>query len=160
YGKLVGGYFNGHPWHQKVRVIVEDTQHPATRHLGKAFEITDEIYQFRAPYDRKRLHVLMRMDTRAVDRPTSSLNGKRLTAKDTCTLTGRTGKPEGRLNDSPVEVKGFRYDGPRGARKDRDNALAWTQEYGKGRVFYTALGHRDELWKDSKLFRQHVHGGL
>ena len=60
YGNLIGGYFDGHPWHQKVRVIVEDRKHPATSHLGESFEITDEIYQFRAPYDRKRLHVLMR----------------------------------------------------------------------------------------------------
>ena len=24
YGEMVGGYFNGHPWHQEVGVIVED----------------------------------------------------------------------------------------------------------------------------------------
>lgn len=34
YGDMVGGYFNGHPWHQKVGIIVEDKEHPATRHLG------------------------------------------------------------------------------------------------------------------------------
>jgi hypothetical protein len=24
YGKLIGGYFDGHPWHQKIKVVVED----------------------------------------------------------------------------------------------------------------------------------------
>ena len=159
YGKLIGGYFDGHPWHQKVRVIVEDTNNPATRHLGKSFEITDEIYQFRAPYDRGRLHVLMRLDTRRVDRTTVTLNGKPLTDKDDFRLTVKGGKAHATLNGKDVEVKGFNLQGPRGKRADRDNALAWVQQYGRGRVFYTALGHRDELWKDER-FRKHVLGGL
>src|SRR5262249_50684261 len=62
YGALIGAYFDGHPWHKKIKVIVEDQKSPATRHLGPSFEITDEIYQFRTPYDRGKLHVLMRMD--------------------------------------------------------------------------------------------------
>jgi len=33
--------------------------------------------------------------------------------------------------------------------------LAWTRRYGQGRVFYTALGHRIEVWQD-KWFRQHL----
>jgi type 1 glutamine amidotransferase len=159
YGKLIGGYFDGHPWHQKVRVIVEDTKHPATKHLGDSFEITDEIYQFRAPYDRKRLHILLRMDTAAVDKPTLSLNGKNLTDKDSVQLTVKNGQPVALVNGKEVDVTSFNYSGPRGKRKDRDNALAWTQEYGKGRVFYTALGHRDEVWRD-KRFQQHMLGGL
>jgi type 1 glutamine amidotransferase len=114
YGNLIGGYFDGHPWHKKITVLVEDTKNPATKHLGDSFVITDEIYQFRAPYDRSKLHVLMRMD----------MKGE---------------KP--------------------GKRKDNDNALAWTREYGKGRVFYTALGHRDEVWKDER-FQKHIVGGL
>jgi uncharacterized protein len=158
YGKLIGGYFNGHPWHQKVRVIVEDHKHPATRHLGKSFEITDEIYQFTAPYDRGRLHILMRMDM-AVDRPQTRLNGTLLGDKDRVELTVKDGKPTATLNGKEVEVKSFSHDGPRGARKDGDNALAWVQEYGKGRVFYTALGHRDEVWKDER-FQKHLLGGL
>ena len=44
-------------------------------------------------------------------------------------------------------------------RKDRDFALAWTRRHGKGRVFYTALGHRAEVWKDER-FRKHLLGGL
>src|SRR5262249_41715904 len=36
-------------------------------------------------------------------------------------------------------------------RTDKDFALAWTSEYGRGRVFYTALGHRDEVWRDERF---------
>ncbi|MFT3743727.1 MAG: ThuA domain-containing protein [Pyrinomonadaceae bacterium] len=51
--------------------------------------------------------------------------------------------------------------------------LAWTREYGKGRVFYTAIGHRADIWdpnpnlKDRKnppataaAFRQHALAGI
>jgi type 1 glutamine amidotransferase len=152
YGKLIGGYFDGHPWHQKIRVVVEDKNHPATKHLGDSFEITDEIYQFRTPYDRKRLRVLMSMD-RAVDRPRISVAGKEVK------LTVQGGKPTLVVDGEEKPAVGFSYEGPRGNRKDGDNALAWVQEYGKGRTFYTALGHRDEVWKDER-FQKHLLGGL
>ena len=69
YGELIGGYFDGHPWHQLITVLVEDRKHPATRHLPPSFTITDEIYQFRAPYSRDKLHVLMRLDMASVKNP-------------------------------------------------------------------------------------------
>src|SRR5262249_41880761 len=28
--------------------------------------------------------------------------------------------------------------------------LAWTRAYGNGRVFYTALGHEEAVWRDSR----------
>ena len=40
-----------------------------------------------------------------------------------------------------------------------DLPLAWAKPYGGGRVFYTALGHRDDVWRNA-MFRQHVLGGL
>jgi type 1 glutamine amidotransferase len=40
-----------------------------------------------------------------------------------------------------------------------DLPLAWTKSHGSGRVFYTALGHRQELWRDMR-FQQHVLGGI
>ena len=32
-------------------------------------------------------------------------------------------------------------------RTDRDFAVAWVREYGKGRVFYSTFGHRTEVWE-------------
>ena len=66
YGEMLGGYFAGHPWHQEVNVIVEDTDHPATRMLGKSFKVVDEIYTFKN-WDRNKTHVLMRLDNASVD---------------------------------------------------------------------------------------------
>jgi type 1 glutamine amidotransferase len=31
-------------------------------------------------------------------------------------------------------------------RNDNDFAVTWAKSYGKGRVFYTTLGHLDENW--------------
>ncbi len=66
YGEMLNGYFAGHPWHEEVNVIVEDTAHPATAHLGASFRVTDEIYTFKE-YSRDRTHVLMRLDNESVD---------------------------------------------------------------------------------------------
>jgi type 1 glutamine amidotransferase len=38
-------------------------------------------------------------------------------------------------------------------REDKDWAVAWTKTYGKGRVFYTTLGHLDEVY-DNPLVKQ------
>jgi type 1 glutamine amidotransferase len=115
YADCLGGRFDGHPWHQPVQVLVEDRTDPATRHLGQAFSITDEIYQFR-DWARRNVHVLLRLDPRSVD------------------IT-------------------------KGAREDQDYALAWYRSCGAGRVFYTALGHRREVWADER-FRLHLLEGI
>jgi type 1 glutamine amidotransferase len=35
--------------------------------------------------------------------------------------------------------------------------MAWCRDYGKGRVFYTALGHREEVWRDPRFQQMLVH---
>jgi type 1 glutamine amidotransferase len=50
-------------------------------------------------------------------------------------------------------------DGLANAGQPGDLPLAWAKSHGSGRVFYTALGHRIELWRD-KPFQQHVLGGI
>ncbi|MHC5034190.1 MAG: ThuA domain-containing protein [Planctomycetota bacterium] len=66
YGEMIGGYFAGHPWYQKVTVSVEDGDHPAVAMLGDSFEVVDEIYNFRN-WDRAKTHVLMSLDNGSVD---------------------------------------------------------------------------------------------
>ena len=52
-------------------------------------------------------------------------------------------------------------------------AVSWCKSYGQGRVFYTSLGHREDIWDAdpnlphrinspaiSKLYQQHVLGGI
>jgi len=66
YGKMVGGYFNGHPWSQDVVVKVEDHAHPATRHLPKTVKLKEEVYTFR-DWSREKTRVLMSLDNSSVD---------------------------------------------------------------------------------------------
>lgn len=117
YLELVGGYFDGHPWHQEVTVRVEDKSHPATAHLPASFTINDEIYQFRE-WSRDRVHVLLSLDPASID----------------------------------LTKKGVK-------RTDKDFAVSWTREFGKGRMFYTSLGHEAAVWRDQR-FQQHLMGGI
>ena len=60
YNDMMGGAFDGHPWHMKVPVRLLDSEHPLNRVFGgKGFTIADEIYQFRPdtanPEDRRML---------------------------------------------------------------------------------------------------------
>jgi len=55
-----------------------------------------------------------------------------------------------------------------------DYPIAWCKKYGKGRVFYTSLGHREDVWdpnwngkggrknspETAKAFQQHLLGGI
>jgi uncharacterized protein len=40
-----------------------------------------------------------------------------------------------------------------------DLPLAWAKSHGRGRVFYTALGHREDVWQNP-LYQEHVLGGI
>lgn len=115
YVQMIGGTFDGHPWHQEVRARVEDRTFPATKELGESFAITDEIYQFKN-FQRFPLHVLLTLDPASVD-------------------------------------AGL------GKRADGDYALAWCGDWGRGRVFYSALGHRLEVWQDPR-FRKFLLAGI
>jgi len=108
YNQIVGGYFNRHPWHQKVTVDVVDPNNPIVAGLGKSFEITDEIYQI-ADFQADTSHVLLALDPASVDLK----------------------KPE---------VFRRYYGWP----------MAWTRMFGKGRVFYTSLGHEEAVWNDPR----------
>ena len=50
-------------------------------------------------------------------------------------------------------------DGLPDAGQPGDLPLAWAKSYGQGRVFYTALGHREDVW-ENPLYQQHILGGI
>ena len=108
YGRLIGGYFNEHPWHQGVRIEVADPSNPLVAFLGTSIALTDEIYQIR-DFDAAGSKVLLRLDPASVD------------------LTRPNVRPQP-------------YGWP----------LAWTRPYGSGRVFYSALGHEEAVWRDAR----------
>ena len=66
YRELMGGWFDGHPWHEEVTIKIEQPGHPACRHLGDEWVIVDEIYQHRN-WNRDELCVLMSLDPDGTD---------------------------------------------------------------------------------------------
>jgi type 1 glutamine amidotransferase len=66
YNKIIGGYFNNHPWHQLVTVDVVDPNNKLVSSLGKSFQITDEIYQI-GDFQADSSHVLLTLDPASVD---------------------------------------------------------------------------------------------
>jgi len=119
YGELIGAYFDGHPWHEVVTIKVEEPEHPlCAAFKEKTFQIKDEIYQFRAPYSREKLRVLLSLDTTK----TNMNKGKKI------------------------------------HRTDNDFAVSWIKSYGKGRVFYCSLGHRNEIFWNPMILRFYLDG--
>ena len=114
YMEMIGGAFDGHPWHQEVGVKVDDPRHPAVHHLGESFQVHDEIYQFKWFKGEPPLNVVLSLDMDTVD----STRGK--------------------------------YE---------RNPIAWWRNWGEGRVFYSGLGHRPELWEDER-YQKHVLGAI
>jgi type 1 glutamine amidotransferase len=112
FGELVGARFARHPAFQAAVLGIEDQGHPATAHLPKQWELSDEWYDFRAN-PRGGVHVLASVDESTY------------------------------------------VDGGMGA----DHPIAWWHQVGRGRSFYTALGHASEAF-DDPLFLGHLQGAL
>jgi type 1 glutamine amidotransferase len=66
YLDLIGGYFNGHPWHQDVTVQVADAADPVVAFLGNSLQLNDEIYQI-SDFDYRGSRVLLHLDQSSVD---------------------------------------------------------------------------------------------
>jgi len=66
--------------------------------------------------------------------------------------------PRGRVNVL-LSLDRHPNDGTPAAGQPGDLPLAWFHSYGTGRVFYTALGHRDDVWNDRR-FQQHLMGAI
>lgn len=67
YGRMIGGYFDGHPWGAgtDVQIDVEKGQekHPlAVMFGGASMNFKEEIYQFKDPYQSKNQHMLLRLN--------------------------------------------------------------------------------------------------
>src|ERR1700719_4043246 len=56
-----------------------------------------------------------------------------------------------RLDSGKIDLKN-----PQVHRKDLDFAVAWAKMYGKGRVYYSTLGHVEQNWDDSSLQQMYV----
>jgi len=77
YGDMIGAVFTQHPWGPKetVTIKVEDADHALVRGVFEKseFKFNDEIYEFREPYDRECLHVILSVDPAKSDKPNRPL---------------------------------------------------------------------------------------
>ena len=74
--KMMGGLFCGHPWtaNCNVKVKLDEPDHPINACFqGEAFNITDEIYQFKDPYSRDNQRIITSLDMDDPD--TAAVNG-------------------------------------------------------------------------------------
>lgn len=111
--ELIGAGYWGHPWNEEVAVRLEEPAHPLLAAFeGKDFRLAEEIFQFREPYSREKVRVLLSLDTENTNMTVPWIH-----------------------------------------RKDNDFALAWIKRHGEGRVFYSAIGHRTEIWWNPMILR-------
>lgn len=81
FGEMLGANYDRRPWRTpekpqtKVRVKVEDREHPATRHFGGPFEIADDIYQFKN-FDRSKVQLLLSLDSASLDLTNPRVNSE------------------------------------------------------------------------------------
>lgn len=118
--ELMGGVFDGHPWTAggTWAVKIDEPKHPLNKAFGgEGFKIKDEIYQFKDPYSRERVRVLLSLD----------------------------------MSDAATGAQ-------KGNRADKDNAISWIREFGKGRAFYCSLGHNDEIFWNKAVLQHYLDG--
>jgi type 1 glutamine amidotransferase len=116
--ELLGAAYWGHPWNEEVGIKLDEPNHPLLAAFeGRGFRLAEEIFQFREPYSRSKVRVLLSLDTKTTNMTVPWIH-----------------------------------------RKDDDFALAWVRQYGKGRVFYSAIGHRTEIWWNEKILRFYLDG--
>jgi uncharacterized protein len=125
YIEMLGGEFQTHHAQVKVDCQNHDPKHPATRQLGAAFTVFDEIY-LQKNFHRDQVHVLLALDAHPNEK-----------------------------------TPGF-------------YPISWCKEFGNGRVFYTSLGHREDMWDAdtpekfkrenskaiSEAYQKHILGGI
>ena len=147
FGDVLGGYYlrsivpTDMIARGKIGVLkVEDPNHPATRMLGSTWPINEEFYEFgHAVWDAsKPTENISAVGRLHILMPFSRDRVHVLLSLD----TDRTD-----MSDLPNVPKG-------------DYPQAWTRTFGKGRAFYTTLGHRDDIWSHDAVFRAHVTGGI
>jgi uncharacterized protein len=148
FGEVLGGYYRRSiiPTNvvgQRMGVLkVEDPSHPATKMMNGSWTVGEEFYQFgTAVWD--------------ASRPTEQIS-----------QVGRLHIPMAfsrdrvhvllSLDTDKTDISGLGPDIVKGG----DYPQAWSRTFGKGRSFYTSLGHREDIWSTDATFRAHVTGGI
>jgi len=66
--EIIGAGYWGHPWNEEIGVKIDDPDSPLLKAFDwKNFRLDEEIFQFREPYSREKLHVLLSMDVKTTN---------------------------------------------------------------------------------------------
>ena len=140
WGEMLGAYmgrdplFDGRNANKRPAVMrIEDRDHPATRNLPEGWTLHDEFYQFAT--------------TEGVSGPTGHPVPVAFSRDRVKVLIS-------------VDSEKTDFSGIAGWKRGGDYPQSWYQHYGKGRTFYTALGHRADLWTGDATYRAHVVGAI
>ena len=144
YIEMLGAEFKQHGAQVEVEAINQDPACAACRHLPATWSVFDEIYQFKN-FDRAKVHGLLTLDKHPNDKTPG---------------------------DYPVswckEYGGHSVEAP------ENGAALLMQRYlpkRPGRVFYTSLGHREDVWDPqwpdrknpkevAEAYQAHILGGI
>lgn len=124
--QMLGGEFQTHGAQVGVECLIEDRQHPSTKHFGPSFVIPQEEIYLLKNYNPANHRNLLSLDKHP-------------------------------NNKTPGHY-----------------GISWCRDYGEGRVFYTSLGHREDIWdadtppgmerknprEVSLAFQKHILGGI
>jgi len=112
YIEMLGGEFLTHGAQAGVECLIQDRQHPATKHFGEAYCIQQEEIYLIKNFNQAQVHNLLALDK----------------------------------HPNKKKEAGF-------------FPISWCKDYGQGKVFYTSLGHREDVWSN-KAYQDHILGGI
>lgn len=152
YVDMLGGEFETHKSQVEVQPILHDPAHPATKPIPSGFKVFDEIYIIKS-FEKSKVHALMGVDGHPNLAQTIEAAGKEKSAEKKAEL------------EKEVEKQ----------KEKRYFPISWCKEFGQGRVFYSSLGHREDVWdptwkegspdrKNSpeiaRIYQEHILGGI
>jgi uncharacterized protein len=148
YVEMIGGEFKKHGPQVEVECINQDAKHPACKPFGNTFTVFDEIYQLTG-FERSKVHGLLTLDKHPNDKTPG---------------------------DYPISwCKEFGADATTKVSQRGGEKLARSETKTRpGRLFYTSLGHREDVWdpdwkekgerknspEKARAYQAHIMGGI
>jgi len=127
--QMIGGVWSdkppasGHAPRHKFQVKFVDQKDPITAGLASEFEADDELYH--NIHMASNVHIL----ATAYDDPRNTPESAAATVSETVRQSAASSPARGKMPRLDMNPTG------------KDEPVLWTVQYGKGRTFYTALGH-------------------
>ena len=125
---LIGGSFQVHPWEaEPVSIRIEDVDHVLSKSLTKIPGVTSDL------------------NTNLPSKTSSTFPLPY--AEEIYQFI----EPYSRKDLRVLISLNMLNTADKGQRKDKDYALAWIKDYGKGKVFYSSLGHNSNFFRNENM---------